>query len=82
MSRSEMTYPQYRKYKNGKSFFRITSISAFEEIQVIGNRYFLHRFTAKILPDRNLINDMLFDFELNWELISESDFQEAISKVL
>jgi hypothetical protein len=81
MANMEISYPQYRKYKNGRSFFRISSNSTFDEIQVLGSRYFLHPFTAKILPDRNLIYDMTFDFELNWEQITEADFAEALSKV-
>ena len=69
-----MEYPQYRKYKNGKSYFRIFSATVFEEIQVLGKYYVLHKFEAKILPDRNLIYDMTFDYELSWDRISEAEF--------
>jgi len=81
MNTPEISYPQYRKYKNGKSFFRISSVSSFEEIQIVGSQYFLHHFTAKILPDRNFIYDMTFEYELNWVQITESDFVAALSKV-
>jgi hypothetical protein len=69
-----MDYPLYRKYKNGKSYFRILSPAEFDEIQSLGTRWTIHHFSAKILPDRNLIYDMTFDFKNNWEEISEQEF--------
>jgi hypothetical protein len=75
-----VSYPQYRKYKNGKSYFRILSATEFEEIQMVGQKGFLHRFTAKILPDRNLIYDMTFDYQNNWESITPEEFEEVRSR--
>ncbi|MFI5150247.1 MAG: hypothetical protein ACHQRM_10990 [Bacteroidia bacterium] len=79
--KQEMVYPQYRKYKNGKNFFKIVSAEVFEEIQVMGSRYTLQLFTSKILPDRNFIYDMTFDFRANWEEISEAEYVEIKEKV-
>jgi hypothetical protein len=81
MTTATVSFPQYRMYKNGKSYFKISSASEFEEIQVIGSRYFFHAFTAKILPDRNLIHDMLNDYGTNWVQITDSEFQAAKSRV-
>ena len=67
-------YPQYRKYRNGKSYFCILSSTLFEEIQILGARYFFHVFEVKILPDRNLIHDMTFDYETNWEKITAEEY--------
>ncbi|MBL7892637.1 MAG: hypothetical protein JNL63_08400 [Bacteroidia bacterium] len=69
-----MNYPQYRKYKNNKSYFKISSAETFEEIRATGNKYFLYQFTAKILPDRNFISDMLKNHEGNWEIITELEY--------
>lgn len=69
-----MNYPQYRKYKNNKSYFRINSEETFDEIRATGNKYFLYHFTAKILPDRNFISDMLKNTGGNWETITESEY--------
>ncbi len=69
-----MNYPQYRKYKNNKSFFKISSPETVEEIQKIGDKYIVHKLTAKILPDRNFISDMLFDYTDNWDLITEDEY--------
>lgn len=69
-----MNYPQYRKYKNNKSYFKISSPEIVEEIQQVGDKYVLHTLTAKILPDRNFIADMLFDYTENWDLITEDEY--------
>jgi hypothetical protein len=52
-------FPAYRKYPNNKSYFKVLSADSFEEIQIIGGYYRIDRFTAKILPDRYFISDML-----------------------
>jgi hypothetical protein len=57
------------------------SASEFDEIQVLGSNYLLHHFTAKILPDHNLIYDMTFDFETSWSEIREEEFLGALEKV-
>lgn len=72
----ETTYPQYRKYLNNKSFFKIVSPTEWEEIQIIGSRHILNTFTVKILPDRNFMQDMTFDYKDNWEVISEAEYEQ------
>ena len=67
-------YPQYRKYKNDQRYFKIISSTEWEEIQLLGGKYLLHRFTVKILPDRNFIHDMTFDYKENWEKIGEEEY--------
>lgn len=56
-----MTFPQYRKYANNRNFFKIISNDAFEEISLIGSKKIVRQHQASILPDRNLIHDLLFD---------------------
>ncbi len=69
----KITYPQYRKYPNEKSFFKIISPTQFEEIQILGNKTTLHYFDAKILPDKNFVYDLTFNFSDHW---IECDAQE------
>ena len=71
-----MTYPQYRKYKNNQSYFKIISKNEFEEIKWENNTWKVYCFEAKILPDRNFIHDMTFDYENHWEIITENEFEE------
>lgn len=74
-----MEFPQYRRYKNKKSYFKILSEEEFVEYKLTGKRLESHRFKVKILPDRNYIQDMLHDCEPYWEVIGESEFQEFLS---
>ena len=66
MEAKSITYPQYRKYSNNKAFFKIISPDKFEEIQVLGDKISLHIFEAKILPDRNYIADLTFNFSITY----------------
>ena len=68
---SQIIFPTYRKYKNNKNFFKIMNENEFEEISFIGSKVVVTKHLAKILPDRNLIADLLHD----------SDFAEQSSQI-
>lgn len=68
-----MNFPLYRKYPNNKSFFKIVDSDHFQEIKLTGKLSELHQFEAKILPDRNFIQDMI---AMENEFWIESDAQE------
>ena len=76
----KIQYPQYRKYSNGKSYFKILSHEEFEEIQVAGNTKVLYHFKAKILPDRNYIYDLTFNYREHWEVCDKEEY-EALKKM-
>lgn len=67
-------FPQYRKYKNNASYFIIHNNNSFTEFKKEGEGYKAYHFEAKILPDRNYIADMLYDFKDYWEEINEDEF--------
>ena len=73
----ETTYPQYRKYKNNKVYFKIIAANEWEELHVSENSCTVHSFTAKILPDRNYLSDMTFNYEEHWEKVEESEYEEV-----
>ena len=75
-----MEFPQYRRYKNGASLFRIDSPTRFEEIRKLGNRWLVRAYEVKILPDRNLVNDLLFDYQGFADLV-DSEAYEAVRAV-
>ncbi len=77
MQNKSIEYPQYRKYLNGKSYFKIISPTVFEEITHLGNTWTLHLFTAKILPDYNFIQDLTFDYKSYCEVIEYSEYEEV-----
>ena len=74
----KFSYPQYRKYKNNRSYFKIISPDEFEEIVVFKGKGRLHHFQARILPDRNLVSDMTFDFQDYWEAIDYKAYEYAM----
>lgn len=58
---NHITFPVYRKYKNNKNFFKIISENEFDEISFVGTKVIVTNHLTKILPDRNLIADLLYD---------------------
>lgn len=75
-----MKFPQFRKYKNGQSYFKIDSESSFTEYKLLGKAVEKYSFEAKILPDRNYINDMLHEPEPYWEKLDEKRFNAFIAR--
>lgn len=73
-----MQFPQYRKYKNNKHFFKIISEQKFEEISFIGSKAFVTNHVAKILPDRNLIYDLLNDTGNTCEFSTEEEYKHHL----
>ncbi len=71
-----MEYPQYRKYLNDRSFFKIISPTEWEEIQIIGSKHVLTGFKVNIMPDRNFLHDMTFDYKENWLEIDELEYEQ------
>ena len=76
MKEKNITYPQYRKYVNNKSYFKIITPDKFEEIQVLGNKKTINIFEAKILPDRNYIADLTFNYKEHWTVCEKSEYEE------
>jgi hypothetical protein len=75
-----MIFPQYRKYKNHKHFFKVISESEFDEISFIGQRASVTKHIAKILPDRNFISDLLVDVGNTAELSTEEEYNHILTK--
>jgi hypothetical protein len=75
-------YPQYRKYKDNKAFFKIISETEWEEVRIMAEHYSLHSFRVKIMPDRNLLHDMMFDYEGHWEKIGEEEYERVKGKIV
>lgn len=69
------SFPQYRMYTNGASYFRINSMEHFDEIKKMPFGFTHYSFQVRILPDRNYIHDMLNCDNNYWVEISESEFE-------
>lgn len=61
MAFEDINFPVYRKYKNGKSYFKILSRYEFEEIQLIGSKKVVTKTKASQLPEMNHIYDLIYD---------------------
>jgi hypothetical protein len=55
----EEQFPIYRKYVNGKTFFKIVSFDELHEIQVMGSRRLEHHTKATQYPEKVLIMDLI-----------------------
>jgi hypothetical protein len=73
-----MSFPQYRKYPNNRNFFKIINAGEFEEISFIGTKKIVVAHKAKILPDRNLILDLLHDPAFA-QTITEEEYQQELN---
>lgn len=71
------SYPQYRKYLHGRTFFKIISAEEWEEIQIMGSKYSIYQFKVNIFPDRNFLHDLTFDYEKNWLAIEEAEYERV-----
>ncbi len=77
MSFFQGSFPQYRKYEHNRTYFKISSLVLFEELNIVASNYSCTTFAAKILPDRNFINDMLLNEENQWVVITEQEYNAA-----
>lgn len=78
--KQSIVYPQYRKYSHERTYFKIISESEWEEIQIMGSKYHIQRFKATILPDRNYIYDLTFDYKNNWLEIDADEYEQIKRK--
>ncbi|MEQ8323384.1 MAG: hypothetical protein RIC15_00975 [Vicingaceae bacterium] len=78
----EYHFPQFRKYTNNQSFFKVLSEDEFEEVKKMPTGYALHRFRVKILPDRNYVSDMLDCANGHWVKIPETEYTKLYALTL
>ncbi|MEZ4800874.1 MAG: hypothetical protein R2809_14080 [Flavobacteriales bacterium] len=73
------SFPQYRKLNNGKSYYKINSTADFIEIGTMGQYYWEVAITAKILPERVMIEDMLNGMGETYIAITAEEFEEFLN---
>jgi len=81
MKAQDIVFPQYRKYKNGLSYFKIINALEMEEILIIGSKRKLRTLKAIQFPEKNLINDLLFHYEKMCNEIDEKEFEELRQQI-
>lgn len=68
-----LMFPQYRKLSNNKSFYKIVSKDAFEEIQIVGSSAITTNTKATKYPEILRIKDML-DGVAPFEISTEAEY--------
>tara|TARA_B110000503_G_scaffold121666_1_gene185460 strand:- start:1271 stop:1501 length:231 start_codon:yes stop_codon:yes gene_type:complete len=76
-----MKFPQYRKYKNDKSYFKIIGNDHFIEWKKMTSEWEKIEIEATILPDRVFIADMLEENSQYWDVITESEYASFLKNV-
>jgi hypothetical protein len=77
---NQNTFPCYRKLRNDKSFYKISSERTFTEIQCVGNQYFKIEIIANKYPEIILIQDMLNKRGI-YDLSAEEEFNTIEGKL-
>ncbi|MFM9984238.1 MAG: hypothetical protein ACKVOK_03350 [Flavobacteriales bacterium] len=71
-------FPQYRKLINGKSYYAIHSGDHMTEFAQLGKMWQRYDIVAKILPERNLIADLLACHGGAYVAITQQEFENTI----
>lgn len=68
-------FPQYRKYRNNKSYFKIIAVDQFEEIICVGNKVTVYLIMAKQYPEKLRIVDMMECKNRIWVEITAEEYE-------
>ena len=64
----------YRKYKNGKNFFKILNPEEFEELQLVGGKVIHKKNRAAQYPEMLFIQDLLINYQTMADEASPEEF--------
>lgn len=70
-------FPAFRRYSNGRNYFKIVSADTFEEVQVIGKSRLVKRITATRFPEKQFIGDLLAGLAGKAETIDEETYERV-----
>jgi len=74
-----MDFPQYRKRFDSKSFYKIVNERNFEEVQLIGDKVFVHKIKADKYFEIIQIQDMLKAEGDMYRMSEETEFNSIKS---
>jgi predicted nucleic acid-binding protein len=77
---NQTTFPCFRKLRNDKSFYKISSERTFTEIQCVGNQHFKIEIITSKYPEIILIQDMLNKREI-YDISTEEEFNTIEDKL-
>jgi hypothetical protein len=76
MNAQDKDFPAYRKYKNGKNYFKIINALNFEEIRIIGSTKKISRIFAGQYSEKRFLNQLWQDYKDIAVEISEAEYEE------
>jgi hypothetical protein len=71
-------FPLFRRYLHGNTYYRINSQENFDELMVIGKFFVYKNFQAQILPEYQLIIDLIDNSDNRWEIINFTEFENKL----
>lgn len=69
---------QYRKYKNGQSYFKIAGPEEMEELKLMGKYFKVYTIKATILPERVFIGDLLNEYHAFADAITAEEYEQQL----
>jgi len=80
-----MQFPQFRRYNDGNTYFKIIDSSNFLEHKRIGNVFTVTEIKCKLYPEKMFLNDLLISsfehVEKIDELIYETEIHNWVQKL-
>ncbi len=75
------SFPQYRKYTNGSSYFKILSLEYMEEKKALGANFLFFEIEAKSYYEKFQIRDLLECSFDNVMKITDDEYNSILSKI-
>ncbi|MFN3405059.1 MAG: hypothetical protein ACK40G_13240 [Cytophagaceae bacterium] len=72
----EAGFPEFRRSKDNKTYYKITSMTHFEEIKIIGSSAVIFQTNAKQLPEQNYIRDLITSPSPHFDPITEEEYNK------
>lgn len=81
VSEKSISFPQFRKYSNNKSFFKIEDNRAIDEVYYIGKKAYFQRTAIQTFVERNLVEELLNFDGIHILKIHEETYENALAEV-
>ena len=74
----DIHFPLYRKYKNGKNYFKIINANSFEEIRLLGAKKEIKQIEARLFPEKTFLHDLIFNYQERAVEIDEKEYENLL----
>ncbi len=75
-----MQFPQYRRYSDCNTYFKIINSNQFVEYKKVGDVFTVSEIDCKLFPEKMFVNDLLIcEFE-NVQIIDELIYTRELKK--